>query len=62
MTKKYRYYRFIVRTEKDLGRFELDGVKRAIWNYIRDIAITDIQAGKCNRPGMRFEGDPVVRK
>jgi hypothetical protein len=57
-----RYYKFVVRIEKDLGKFELDGLKRLIWNHLNDIAITDIQAGKCNRPQTRFEGDPVVRK
>lgn len=62
MSKKYKYYKFIVRIEKILSDGEIKGVKKAIWSYLQDIAITDIQARKMSTPQMRFEGDPVVRK
>ena len=63
MAKKYRYYRFYVRIEKDLKKFELESVKNAIWNYLQDIGHGDIIATKMRqKPDLRFGGERFVRK
>jgi len=57
---KYNYYRFLLRTKSDLTQADLDGMKRALWLYLGNVAITDIHAKKSlNKGAIRFE--EVVR-
>lgn len=50
MPKKYRYYRFILRIEKDLTREEIKIMRRALWREMRDVTMPDIHAQKINKP------------
>ena len=64
MPKKgtYKYYRFTIRIKKVLSSGEIQAIKKAIWSHLQDIAITDIQGKKMNKPELRFDGDKPVRK
>ena len=57
----YKYYQIIVRTKRILSSGEIQGVKKAIWSHLQDIAITDIQAREMNKPQLRFKGDKPIR-
>ena len=50
MPKKYRYYGFILRIEKDLTREDIKTMRRALWREMRDVVMPDIHAQKINKP------------
>lgn len=57
MAKKKYYYKFLVRLERKLKPFEVQSIKNAIWNYLTDIPITEIQGGEANNTGYYKFGD-----
>ena len=45
-----KYYRFILRVNNELSPEAIQGIKRAMWTYMRDIPITDINSSKILKP------------
>lgn len=45
-----KYYRFILRVNDELSPEVIEGIKRAIWTYMTDIPITDINSSKILKP------------
>ena len=58
MTKGvYKYYQVIIRTKSPVGQEQIDGMCKAVWNYIGNISMTDIVGRKIAKPGnLRFRG------